>query len=271
MPVPVSDTAIITYWPGSDFLMLRDVGLVEIGSCAVSIVSLPPSGIASRAFTARLSSALSSWFGSVMVRHRPPASTVSIAIASPSVRRSSSDMPATSWLASTGRGSSAWRRANASSRWVSVAARCAPCVDHAQRAADARLVGAERLRQQTARSVSAPPMIDGQQVVEVVRDAAGELADRFHLLRLAQRFLGAHALGDLLGDPLLQRFVERSQALLCLPAGAIQACVVDADRRLRGDPADDQFIALSEDVGAGMAEEQSAQHLPRARHHGTAR
>ena len=30
----------------------------------------------------------------------------------------------------------------------------------------------------------------GQQIVEVVRDAAGELADRFHLLRLAQRLLG---------------------------------------------------------------------------------
>ena len=30
----------------------------------------------------------------------------------------------------------------------------------------------------------------GQQVVEVVRQAAGELADRLHLLRLAQRLLG---------------------------------------------------------------------------------
>ena len=30
----------------------------------------------------------------------------------------------------------------------------------------------------------------GQQVVEIVRDAAGELAERFHLLRLAQRLFG---------------------------------------------------------------------------------
>src|SRR3712207_7947889 len=30
----------------------------------------------------------------------------------------------------------------------------------------------------------------GQQVVEVMRDAAGELADRLHLLRLAQLLLG---------------------------------------------------------------------------------
>ena len=31
----------------------------------------------------------------------------------------------------------------------------------------------------------------GQQIVEIVRDAAGQLADRFHLLRLAQLLLGA--------------------------------------------------------------------------------
>ena len=57
------------------------------------MVSLPPSGIASRALTARFRIALSSWFGSACERHRPPASTVSTAISSPSVRRSRSDMP----------------------------------------------------------------------------------------------------------------------------------------------------------------------------------
>ena len=30
----------------------------------------------------------------------------------------------------------------------------------------------------------------GEQIVEVMRDAAGELADRFHFLCLAQAFLG---------------------------------------------------------------------------------
>ena len=35
---------------------------------------------------------------------------------------------------------------------------------------------------------------DSEQVVEVVRDAAGELADGLHLLRLAQRVLGNVAL-----------------------------------------------------------------------------
>ena len=36
----------------------------------------------------------------------------------------------------------------------------------------------------------------GQQVVEVVRDAAGELADRLHLLRLPQLLLELAPLGD---------------------------------------------------------------------------
>ena len=86
---------------------------------AVSIVSMPPSGIASRALIARLSSALSSWCGSQKVPHSPPAATISSRIVSPMVRRSSSSIEATSWLTLTGFGSSGWRRANASRRWVS--------------------------------------------------------------------------------------------------------------------------------------------------------
>ncbi len=31
---------------------------------------------------------------------------------------------------------------------------------------------------------------DGQQIVEVMGDTAGEMADRFHLLRMAQHVLG---------------------------------------------------------------------------------
>jgi len=54
----------------------------------------------------------------------------------------------------------------------------------------------------------------GQQVVEVVGDAAGQLADGFHLLRLAQGFFGAAALGDLGGHPRFKRLVELAQAVL---------------------------------------------------------
>ena len=50
-----------------------------------------------------------------------------------------------------------------------------------------------------------------EQIVEVVRDAAGELPDRFHLLRLAQRLLGLLALGDRFGDARFQRLVEMLQ------------------------------------------------------------
>ena len=42
---------------------------------------------------------------------------------------------------------------------------------------------------------------DGQQVVEVVRDAAGKLAEGVHLLRLAQALLGALAPRLLLAEP----------------------------------------------------------------------
>ena len=47
----------------------------------------------------------------------------------------------------------------------------------------------------------------GEQIVEVVRDAAGQLAERLHLLRLAQRRFGlaqplliAQALGDVIDE-----------------------------------------------------------------------
>ena len=49
---------------------------------------------------------------------------------------------------------------------------------------------------------------DGQQIVEIVRHAAGQLSDRFHLLRLAQRFLALAALGDV--DGLRHRADDRA-------------------------------------------------------------
>ena len=91
-------------------------------------------------------------------------------------------MPATSLFASVGFGSSVCRRAKASSRWVSAAARAAaPCA-----AVDVALEIAEpALRQPRLQQLQAADD-PGQQVVEVVRDAAGELADGLHLLRLEQ-------------------------------------------------------------------------------------
>ena len=94
-------------------------------------------------------------------------------------------MDITSVFISTGLESSDCRRENASRRWVRPAARLAEVTPRSIR---------------LSRSSSAPPgqaatqqleAADdaGQHVVEVVGDAAGQLADRFHFLRLAQHFL----------------------------------------------------------------------------------
>ena len=48
----------------------------------------------------------------------------------------------------------------------------------------------------------------GQHIVEVMRDAAGQLAHRLHLLRLTQRLLGGEQLARTLLDPLFQAGVE---------------------------------------------------------------
>src|SRR5439155_22996599 len=46
---------------GNDFLMIARIGIIERKVLAVSIVNLPPSGMASRALSARLMIAFSSW------------------------------------------------------------------------------------------------------------------------------------------------------------------------------------------------------------------
>ena len=59
---------------------------------------------------------------------------------------------------------------------------------------------------------------DGQQVVEVVGDAAGELADGLHLLRLPQRLLLMPELGRAVRHLDLEMFVQSPQFTLRLPA-----------------------------------------------------
>nr|GFA06095.1 hypothetical protein [Tanacetum cinerariifolium] len=54
----------------------------------------------------------------------------------------------------------------------------------------------------------------GQHVVEVVGDTAGELAHRFHLLRLAKHFFVVAQLGGAFLDLLFQRLVEAAQLML---------------------------------------------------------
>ena len=59
---------------------------------------------------------------------------------------------------------------------------------------------------------------DGEHVVEVVRDAAGELADGFHLLDLAKLGFGGFAFLR----PLLQRLVGFPQLLRALADGLLE-------------------------------------------------
>ena len=59
---------------------------------------------------------------------------------------------------------------------------------------------------------------DRQQIVEVVRDPAGELADRFHLLRLAELFFQAAPLTDVFGEHL----VTLDPAVLIADRAAVQ-------------------------------------------------
>ena len=70
---------------------------------------------------------------------------------------------------------------------------------------------------------------DGQQIVEIVRHAAGQLSDRFHLLRLAQRFLALAALGDV--DGLRHRADDR--AVLIAQRTHRKVEIALADRQLQ--------------------------------------
>ena len=150
------------------------------------MVSLPPSGMASRALMARLSSALSSWLGSHSVSHRSsdaddrevdgladgPAQQIlqrHHELVGVDAFRNQRLPPRKGQQAMGQRGGAVGRRHRR--------------VDVARDVVGAALV--EAGLQQVERSDDA-----GQQIVEVMGDAAGQLADRLHLLGLQQRFLG---------------------------------------------------------------------------------
>ena len=139
-------------------------------------------------------------------------------------------MPCTSRLMSTDFTSSGCWREKASRRCTSVAARSAAWRQLASQA-----------RTRSCAIEAAQRKIEvaddrGQQIVEVVRDAAGEAADRFHLLRLAQRLLGRLAPRDFGAQHFVRgRFAPR----------AAQRHQSEADHR----------------GGCGNAEDQMARHV----------
>src|ERR1700722_13588929 len=149
--------------------------------------------MASGALRAGLISAFSSWLESAKVGQSPPANTVSKDTASPIVRRSKSQIPATSLLASRACGVNACWREKAKRRLVSAAARVTPCKAMSRADNLCRGVGGLQLRNLPADQIE-PAQNESQEIVEVVGDAAGQLADGLHLLSLPQLLFEATTL-----------------------------------------------------------------------------
>ena len=113
MPVPVSCSASIAYDP-----MARsssDRGGSVISTFEVRMVSVPPSGMASRALSAMFRMAASSAAGSTSATPASRLVAVLTRMVAPSVRTSSRTMLSTSALIPTGCGFS-WRRREKASR-----------------------------------------------------------------------------------------------------------------------------------------------------------
>ena len=193
MPVPVSVTQSERYWPSG--MSCWRAARSSIHLLAVSMVMRPPSGIASRALMHRLSSAFSSCGGSTSAGQRPDGADDLDGMAGPTVRRISSSMPVDEPVHVGGL------------RVERLAAREG---EQAVGQGGGALGGALRRRHVAVDIVEAALLHArlhqlqragdaGEQVVEVVRQAAGELADRLHLLGLAQGLLGLHQLGRPLG------------------------------------------------------------------------
>ena len=200
MPQPSSVIEILRYSPG----WMSPTALAVIVTFCEAMVSWPSPSIASRALTARLRIAFSSWCGSTNTGQASGASLVSIRIRSPSVRSSRSDMlPTRSPLSirsgskrlGAGEGQQAAGQRGGAGRALH---RIGEMVHHFL----------ARTAQPAAGKVD-PADHHGEHIVEVVGDAAGQLADRLHLLHLAKLGLGRLAL-DRLG---LQRLVGFPQFL----------------------------------------------------------
>ena len=133
---------------------------------------------------------------------------------------------------STLRGCSGCRRAKASRCWISSAQRSAAWSISSARLLQ-RPAGCCRLADQRLGGAGD----DRQHVVEVVRDAAGELADRVELLRLLQLALGFAGRGDVVIDQ--RRAGDRACRVAQRPAADHQMARAVAAAR-----ADDDFLLV---------------------------
>ena len=154
---------------------------------------MPPSGIASRALMARLRIALRRAGSGRRGRRRDRGrGRAAISMCSPRLRSSSA-----SGLVTTSLRSSALRPQHLlAAEREQLARELARALG---RGVDLRHVLARLALEPCEQQVGTLPRITSEEVVEVVRDAAGEPADRLHLLRLAQLLL----------EPALHRHVSR--------------------------------------------------------------
>src|SRR4051812_6880207 len=165
--------------------------------------------MASRAFTVRLSRTASSSAGSASTGHTPPLPTTSSETSSPSACRRNSERPLNSRLTSSAVGLSGCCREKANSRLVRVAARCAPRIAFSRRRAS--LICPPSVHDSNWRW-ELSEVADGEKIIEIMRDAAGEMTDRFQLEGLPQGLFGSHAPVDLLVEmPCPAQYREQGQ------------------------------------------------------------
>ena len=149
--------------------------------------SSPPRGIASRAFTARLT--ITCWICARSTRTRRTSGANAQQTVTSSPRRRESIVPRSVMapFRSSTTGCRICRRAKARSWRVSAAA-CWPDLADLRQRRPRRALGRQRALGDVGEAEDR-----GEEVVEVVGDAGGELADRLHLLRLSQLLLVALA------------------------------------------------------------------------------
>ena len=121
-----------------------------------------------------------SWFGSTSAVQASSASSGVISMCSPSVGCSSLAASSTSALTSTSRRLQRLLAGEGQQMLGQIGAAFGGFVDQLGDGRELRLIGDGLLQDADGAGD------DGQDVVEVVRDAAGQLADRVHLLRLPQ-------------------------------------------------------------------------------------
>ena len=157
---------------------------------------------------------------------------------------------------SVSRGCSGCLRANARSCLVRSAPRDGGLVDHAADCCELGLAG-NALGQQFHGTDD-----HGEQVVEVMGHPAGELADRIHLLRLAQLLLEAQALTDIApddDDQLLTAGRDAGRRHLCV--NPIAGDAGEAQLNQPGRTGRQQTVEPERPGGVGDGSERASDHV----------